>query len=188
MNGRNGEGRGSGFRGADGDRIAGGFLIVEGDDDFLVGIRGEVQADVIGGNGEAVVPAVDEDGEFDFGGTAVVEQFIERGFDGAARKKHIVDEDDRGAIYVGGEDGWGELFRYGVAADIVAVKGDVEDARFRAELSGEATGQGDAAIGDAEEQQFAVSRVPGRDGFGEGRDGGVNFVGTDDFGGSHGEG
>ncbi len=115
-------------RGADGDRVAGRIFFVEGDDDFFFGGGRERETDVVGGDGEAVVAAVDEDGEFDLGGAAVIEKLVEGGLDGAAGEEDVVDEDDDGAVDVGGEDGGGELFRDRVAADIVAVKGDVEGA------------------------------------------------------------
>ena len=58
----------------------------------------------------------------------MVEEFVERGLHGAAGEEHVVHEDDRGAVDVGGNVGRREFLRDGVAADVVAVKGDIERA------------------------------------------------------------
>ena len=46
--------------------------------------RGEGEAGVVGGDGHEATAAVNEDGEFDFGGATVVEEFIEGSFHSAA--------------------------------------------------------------------------------------------------------
>ena len=133
---------------------------VEGDNNFLGGGGGQGQAGVVGGDGHEVVATVDEDGEFDFRGAAVVEELVEGGFDGATGEEDVVDEDDIGAVDVGGEDGGRELLGDGVAADVVAVKGNVDDTSGRLELGGydgkaggKAMSEENAAVGDTEENQ-----------------------------------
>ena len=133
---------------------------VEGDNNFLGGGGGQGQAGVVGGDGHEVVATVDEDGEFDFPGAAVVEELVEGGFDGATGEEDVVDEDDIGAVDVGGEDGGRELLGDGVAADVVAVKGNVDDAGGRLKLGGydgkaggKAMSEENAAVGDTEENQ-----------------------------------
>ncbi len=167
---------------------------VEGDDDFLGGGGGQGEADVVGGDGHEVVAPVDKDGEFDLGGAAVVEEFVEGGFDGAAGEEDVVDEDDVGAVDVGGEDGGRELLGDGVAADVVAVERDVDDAGDRFELGGdhgkaggEAPGEENAAVGDTEENKPGIGAVPGDDGLGDLVQGGVNIIGADSFGRGHGK-
>ena len=49
-------------------------------------------------DGKFAVAAVDEDGEFDFGGSAIIGERIERGADGSACEKHIIDQDDMCAV------------------------------------------------------------------------------------------
>ena len=140
-----------------------------------------------------MVAAVDEDGEFDFGGAAVVEEFVESGLDGAAGEKDIVDQDDVGAVDVGREHGGRELFGDGITADVVAVKGDVDDAGkgFEpggegGEAGGETVGEENAAVGDAEENQTRIGAVSGDDGLGDLIDGGVNVFSAESFGRGHG--
>ena len=123
-----------GRRRLDPDGIARRRFQVEGDDDLFFGSRSEREAGVVGGDGHEAAAAVDEDGEFDFGGTAVVEEFIEGGFDGATGKKDIVDENDGSAVDVGRDVRGGEFFRDWVAQDVVAVEGDIDGAGGGGEL------------------------------------------------------
>lgn len=179
---------------ADGDAVAGGILAVEGDDDFLGGGGGHGKADVVGGDGHEVVATVDEDGEFDLRGAAVVEEFVECGLDGAAGEEDVVDEDDVGAVDVGREHGGRELFGDRIAADVVAMKGDVDDAGEGFELGGEgdqaggkAAGEENPAVGDTEKNETGIGAVSGDDGLGDLVDGGVNIFGADSFGRGHGK-
>jgi hypothetical protein len=140
-----------------------------------------------------VVAAIDEDGEFDLGGAAVIKELVEGGFDGATGEENVVDKNDAGAVDVGGQDGGRKFFRDGIAADVVAVKRDVDGAGFggepRAELGetgGEATGERDAAVGDAEKDQAIAGAMAFGDGRGDLVNGGVNIIGADGFGRSHG--
>ena len=87
-------------------------------------------------------------------------RLVEGGFDGATGEEDVVDEDDIGAVDVGGEDGGRELLGDGVAADVVAVKGNVDDAGGRLKLGGydgkaggKAMSEENAAVGDTEENQ-----------------------------------
>ena len=152
-----------------------------------------MEADVIGGDGHEVVAAIDEDGEFDFGGAAVIEELIEGGFDRAAGEEDVVDENDPGAVDVGGQNGGREFFWDGIAADVVAVKRDVDGARFggeprteRGEAGGEPAGEGNATVGDAEKNQAIAGAMAFGDGRGDLVNGGVNIIGADGFGRSHG--
>ena len=167
---------------------------VEGDNNFLGGGGGQGQADVIGGDGHEVVAPVDEDGEFDFRRAAVVEELVEGGLDGATGEEDVVDEDDVGAVDVGGENGGRELLGDGVAADVVAVERNVDDAgdglEFggdHANAGGEAMGEENATVGDTKENQPGIGAVPGDDGRGDLVEGGVNVIGADSFGRSHGK-
>lgn len=119
----------SGGRGGlDADGVARRGLGVEGDDDLFGGRCVEREAGVVGGDGHEAAATVDEDGEFDLGGAAVVEEFVEGGFDGAAGKEDVVDEDHGGAVDVGRDVGGGEFLRDGMTEDVVAVEGDVDGA------------------------------------------------------------
>ena len=101
---------------------------VEEDDDFFGCGGGEVEPDVIGGDGHEVVAAIDQDGEFDLGGAAVIKELVEGGFDGATGEENVVDKNDAGAVDVGRQNGGRKFFRDGIAADVVAVKRDVDGA------------------------------------------------------------
>lgn len=132
MIGRTGGNGGPGCGGRlDADGVALRGLGVEGDDDLFGGRRGEREAGVVGGDRHEAAAAVDEDGELDLGGAAVVEEFVEGGFDGAAGKEDVVDEDHGGAVDVGRDVRGGELLRDGMAEDIVAVEGDIHGAGGR---------------------------------------------------------
>ncbi len=193
--GRTAGGRGGGRGGSgrhDADGVAGGRGGIEGDDDLFLGKRGDEEAGVIGGDGHQAAAAVDEDGEFDFGRAAVVEEFVEGGFDGAAGEEDVVDEDDRGAMDIGGDVRGGEFFRDGVATDVVAVEGDVDGACRRGELrvgggkrGGDTAGELDAAVGDAEEEQFFRGEVAGGNSGRELRDRSVYFRGADSLKSGH---
>src|SRR3989441_5931091 len=63
--------------------------------DALVARGRKVLADVVGTDRELAMPAVDEDGELDPLGAAVVEQRLDRGADRAAGVEDVVDEHDR---------------------------------------------------------------------------------------------
>ena len=66
--------------------------------DALVAGGGQVLADVVGADRQLAVAAVDEDGELDAVGPAVVEERLDRGADRAAGVEDVVDEDDRPAV------------------------------------------------------------------------------------------
>mgnify|MGYP000213912938 CR=1 FL=1 len=104
--------------------------------------------------GQAAAAAVNEDGQLDAGGAAVVEEFVEGGLHGAAGVEHVVHEDHGGAVDVVRDDGRREFLGDRIAADVVAVEGDVDRARAGVEAGlfqagGEAGGEDDAAVGDA---------------------------------------
>src|SRR5436190_20385137 len=62
--------------------------------DALVARGRKVLADVVRTDRQLAVAAVDEDGELDALGTAVVEERLDRGTDRPAGVEHVVDEDD----------------------------------------------------------------------------------------------
>ena len=87
----------------------------------------------------------------------------------------------------------GELLGNGVAADVVAVEGDVDGAgddggARRApggQVAGEAAGELDAAIGDAEEEERAVATVASANGSGQPLDRSLHLGGTNGQGRGH---
>src|SRR5919204_5217632 len=102
--------------------------------DALLARGREVLAHVVGADRQLAVAAVDEHGELDARGPAVVEQGVDRGADRAARVEDVVDEDDRAALEREVElrraDDWLRVQRRLAAAHlhVVAVEGDVDGA------------------------------------------------------------
>ena len=98
---------------------------------------GQVLADVVGADRQLAVAAVDEHGELDARGPAVVEERLDRGADRAAGVEDVVDEDARPALEREVElrraDERLRVERSLAAADVdvVAVEGDVERAERR---------------------------------------------------------
>ena len=181
-----------GCGGLDLNGVAGRIGGIEVDDNFFVIAGRERQAGVVGGNGQAAATAVGEDGEFDLGRAAVVEKFIERGLGRATGEQHVIDQDDGGAVHVGGNVRGRKFLRDGVAADVVAMEGDVEHTAAgvrargeRREASGEPTGQFDTAIGDAEEQELLSRGVAGRNGGGQAVESGMDLAGAEGLGFCH---
>ena len=156
-------------RARDGDGVVARIGGVEDDGDFFLGGGGDHEAGVVGGDGQGAASAVDEDGEFDLGGAAVVEELVEGGLHGAAGLEDVVDQDDRCAGDVDRDDGGRELLGDRIAADVVAMEGYVDDAGARAAFFRvmlaqeqlEARDDVDAAIGDAEHDKTAgwIGRV-----------------------------
>src|SRR4051812_21707607 len=105
--------------------------------DPLVARGREVLADVVGADRQLAVAAVDEDGELNAGGTAVVEERLDGRANRAPRVEDVVDEDDRPPfepeIELGRTDerlrGAGRLAA--ADADVVAIEGDVARAEGR---------------------------------------------------------
>ncbi len=133
-------------------------------DFLLVGGR-DFQTAVIGSEGKATSPAVHQDGEFHRIRPTMIEQFVERGFDGAPRVEDVIHENNGRAIHVMGNDRRRKFLGNRLAADIVAMKGDVDGTRatdeaFGAEPLGQAVGDNYAAIGNAEEEQAGGLVVP----------------------------
>lgn len=108
----------------------------------------------------------------------MVEEFVERGVDGASGEEHVIDQDDVGVIHVKGDEGGGEFLGDGVTADVIAVKRDVDGAYLRGfEAGSKAAGEFDAAIGNAEEDKFLFVRpMMSTNGIGELVDGLMKFV------------
>lgn len=120
--------------------------------------------------------AIDEDREFDFPGTTVIEEFIKSGLHGAAGKEDVIDENDGGAVDIDGDLRRRKFLRDGMAADVVAVKGNVyRTGESVGKLGGKALSEDDATIGDAEKKQFFGARMAFGNGEREPVDGGVDF-------------
>ena len=135
--------------------------LLEADVDPLLAGGRQVLADVVGADRQLAVAAVAEDRQLHPLRTAVVEERLDRGADGAAGVEDVVDEDDRALaeveVDVGGVD---DGLRAGcLGADVVAVEGDVEvaDRQVAAgqltEEDVEAAGQDGAASVDADDRQ-----------------------------------
>ena len=138
--------------------IAGGGAGVEADFDLLRITGDEGEPGVGRGDRQFAPAAVHEDGEFDAARPAMVEKLVERGLHRAAGVEDIVHKDDSRAIHVVRDDGRRKFLGDGVAADVVAVKRDVDRAGARSkarffQLRGEALGEDDAAVGYPQEQQ-----------------------------------
>src|SRR5205823_11226379 len=97
---------------------------------------GEVLADVVGADRQLAMTAVDEDGELDPLGPAVVEESLDRGPDRPAGVEHVVDEYDglpfEREIEGGRADHRLRVPRRVAAAHlhVVAVEGDVDGAEI----------------------------------------------------------
>ena len=119
---------GGGVGAFDSDLVVSGISGIEGDDDFLGWCGVEREAGVIGGEGKATTTAVDEHSELDLGRTTMIEELVERGFHGAAGEENVIHEDDVGPVHIAGNVRGSELLRDRMAADVVAMEGDVEGA------------------------------------------------------------
>lgn len=178
--------------GIDANEIVRGILRVETDDHFFGLIGGENQAAVVGRDGKTASAAINEDGELDLGRTAVIEELVEGGFDGATGKKNVVHQNHRGAGDVRRDVGRSEFLWDRMAGEVVAMKGNIQDARACGEPGvkcrepgGDAAGQLDAAVGDAEEQQARSGGVPLGNGGSQPVDRGVNLFRTNGIGWGH---
>ena len=141
-------------------------LLDPDEDPLLVRCR-HVLADEVRADRKLAVSTIDEDGELDASGPAVVEEGVDRGPGGAAREEDVVDEDDRAPggleVQVRRVD---DRLGAGVAArDVVAVEGDVQVAErdFGAgELPDqrvEAASKGRAAGVDADEGERVATWI-----------------------------
>src|SRR5690606_30150027 len=184
--GKSGRGESAGLGGDDFGVIVGGVFGVQDDDDFFGAGGVEDEAGVVGGDGQEASAAVDEHGELDLGRAAVVEEFVEGGLDGAAGVEHVVDEDDGGSGHVHGDDRGLVFLGDGLVVEVVAVKRDVDGAGGAAgQEVGDAAGEFDAAVGDAEEDEPRGARMTPGDVRGELLDGLVQFLGGDAVGYGH---
>ena len=134
--------------------------------DPLVPRGRQVLADVVGADRQLAVAPVDEDGELDAGGPAVVEERLDRRADRAAGVEDVVDEDDRAPfereVELRRADERLRVERGLAAADahVVAIEGDVDGAelgRFAGALldqAREALRERDAARLDADERDL----------------------------------
>src|SRR4051794_40966512 len=119
--------------------------------DALVAGGRQVLADVVGADRELAVAAIDEDGELDARGPAVVEQRLDGGADRAPGVEDVVDEDAGAALEREVERGRADerlrVERRLAAAhlDVVSVEGDVDRAE-RGALAGELLDQAPEAL------------------------------------------
>ena len=114
--------------GADLESVLRGVGGVEPHNDFLGVGGGDGEAAIVGGQRQPAAAAINEDGEFDFFGTPVIEEFGEGGLHGAAGEEHIINKYDRGAIDVVRNDGRSEFLRDRVPADVVPMKRNIDRA------------------------------------------------------------
>lgn len=153
--------------------------------DYLCGFQSvEREASVVGGDGEFAEAAINKDGELHLFRAAVVEKFVEGGLHGAAGEEDVVNEDDGCARHISGDECGRVFLGDGVAADVVAVEGDVEGAGFGRELrvwsgepGGQTVGEGNAAVGDAKQEDFSLGAVALGNCLGDPPDSGVNLGG-----------
>lgn len=98
-----------------------------------LGTRGlDLDARVVGLDGQLTVTAIDEDGELDGAGTAVVHERIESGADGAAGVQHVVDEDHATTLErVAGDLGLADHGLRQARGSVVTVQRDVDGAAHR---------------------------------------------------------
>ena len=176
----------SAFNGHDGKGVVGGVGGIEFDHDIGGFWRVENEAGVVGGDGQFVEASIDEDGQFDAGRPAMIEEFVKRRFDGAAGKQHVVNQHDGRTGDVDGDQRRCEFLGDRVATDVVTMKRDIEGAGTDGESGtesrdafGETVGQRDSAGGDTEEENVPLGAVALGDGFGQPVDGGVDFGGGD---------
>ena len=133
---------------------------MQGNDDFLtVGGRYD-QARVIRGERQPAATSIDEDSELDFGGAAMVEQFIQCRFDGTPREQNIIDQNDGRAIHIDGDLGGSELLGDGIAPDVIAMERNIEctDPRIL-EFGADPLSEENSAIGDTQEEKLGIRWV-----------------------------
>ena len=95
-------------------------------------------------------------------GPALVEQLGERRRDRAAGEKHVVQQDEDGAVHIGGNNRRRKLLGDRIAPDVVPVKRDVERADILLPQPGaEAAQRGDASVGGAEQDKVGIGRAAG---------------------------
>lgn len=160
------------------DGVAAVVVRVESDDDLLRLRRNKIDPDIISRERKAAAAAIDEHGEFDFGGATVIEQFVEGGFHGAAGEKDVIDKDDRRAVDIARDLRRGEFLRDRMTTDIVPMKGDVHRASAGIQPLRQPPREFDPAVGDAQKQESARPGMPGGNGVGEPQNRGLNFAGT----------
>ncbi len=99
-----------------------------GEFDVLLRTQIHVPANHVGLDRQFTAAAFHQYRQHDRGWAAVIEQFIERGADGAAGVQHVVDQDDVPVIDVERQVGRLHLRVHADAGEVVAVKGNVEAA------------------------------------------------------------
>jgi hypothetical protein len=83
----------------------------------------------VGADGQLAMAAVDQDGQTDGPGTAVVDERVHRGTDGASGEEHVVNEHDDLVIDGEVEGGLVNDRRVADPREIVSVQRDVEGAK-----------------------------------------------------------
>ena len=129
--------------------------------DPLVARGRKVLADVVGADRKLAVAAVDEHGELDPLGPAVVEQRFDRGADRPAGVEDVVDEDDPHAVEREGQLGRADRRAHAIG-DVVAIERDVDRARRRRLALGRGGLQWTFYVRDLDEVEAGWSVVPER--------------------------
>jgi hypothetical protein len=137
-------------------------VFLEGHFDSLAAGGGDVLADKISLDGQFAMTAIHEHGELNPVRTAEIHERIHGGTRGASAGQYVIDEDDRFARHIEGNDGGMNLGR-GVLIQVVAVHVDVDLAEGdgvppdRFKDPGEAFREMDATRLDAgEHDRFAI--------------------------------
>ena len=100
-------------------------------------------------DGQLAMTAIDEHQELDAAGTAMIEEGVEGGANGAAGVEHVVDEDDVAAVDVEAERAGDDDGADVAGGEVVAIEADVEDAGVDGVLldAGDERAPGAAAMG-----------------------------------------
>jgi hypothetical protein len=115
----------------------------------------------------------------------MIEQLIQRRFSGSARKKHVIDENNRRAIHVRGNVRGGKLLGDGILPDIIAVERNIQRAGSRLGPLRQPPGEFDATIRNPDEDQFLACRMPGGNGIRQPLDRGMYLLRADGLGRGH---
>src|SRR5690606_9917052 len=122
----------------------------------LLRVQCQVFATNIGGKRQFALADVEQHGEGDAGGAAIVEQFIERGAHGAAAHQYVVHQHHVGVVDIKRQGGWLHFRVQAAAGEVVAVEADVQRAGrgAAAEFAVQCLGHPGTAGMDADQQVF----------------------------------
>jgi hypothetical protein len=155
--------------------------VFEGYHYMIKSFCGERNPHKIGTNRHFTMAAIDQYGELDLAGAAVVRNGIERGADGPAGEKNVIDEDDGGIIEWYIDLAALEFRVFAEMAEVIAVERDIEDAEvdfaiILGEERAEALGDFIATTADADDGE-GLAGMASLDGLGEGFDGLGDVIG-----------